>query len=356
MSATATPVDKRASEIVNKVAIGTLSLGTHERVGESSPVLGTPTEVMQHIGELTVWSEGPRNIILARGCSNGYPTRTIERIEIGEEEMILNSQFLLPELSFIITGYSAVTLGADESKGLLIGGDFLLDENSKWESQKTIEFELSTKNWDINHPMTKHMRRNSSASVLPDGSPAICGGFEMPPQKSTEIRGEDGEWNLSETAILHLGRCYHRTAVVNSSMFAIGGTTKNGPTNTVDMWDPRDKSGWKNDSSIPPMIGKRSSLSVSSVDDSIFVFGGYSGDFLNSCESLDIRSNKWKSISSMPSNRSDHSSIIIGNQIIIIGGLQQTTQIDSYNPTTNTWTTLQHKLLQSRWAFRAFAL
>ena len=117
----------RASEVTNKIAIESLSLGTHERVGESSPVLGTPTEVMQHIGELAVWPEGPRDIMLVGGCSEYDRTQTIEKIEIGEEGTILNSQFLLPELPFKIIGYSSVTLGTigtDESKGLLIGGSF----------------------------------------------------------------------------------------------------------------------------------------------------------------------------------------------------------------------------------------
>jgi hypothetical protein len=204
-------VDARTSEAVNKVGIETLTLGTHRRAGESSPVLGTPTEVMQHIGELTMWPEYPipRNIILAGGYTNGNRTRTIERIENGEEGMILTSQSFLPELPFLIHGHSAVTLGTigtDESKGLLIGGLFHMISTNEKEYQKTIEFELSTKSWDTNHPMTKHTRFDTSSSILPDGSPAICGGFEMSSRKSTEIRGEDGEWNLSETAILHLGR------------------------------------------------------------------------------------------------------------------------------------------------------
>jgi hypothetical protein len=364
-------MNPRVSEVTNKVAIETLSLGTHERAGESSPVLGTPTEVMQHIGELTVWPEYPRNIILAGGLSTWNRIRTVERIEIGEEGVILNSQFLLPELPFLIREYSAVTLGTDESKGLLIGGLFQMVENNEWDLQKgielelsknwnkhkTIEFELSTKNWDINQPMTKHERWFSSSSILPDGSPAICGGCEMSPKKSTEIRGEDGEWHLSETAILHLGRCRHGTTVVNGSMFAIGGYSRNGITNTVEIWDPRNKSGW-NHSAIPSMICERWIHSVSSLDDSIFVFGGTSGNrrSLSSCESFDIRSNKWKSISSMPVERGSHSSIIIGDQILLVGGFPDTTQIDSYDAVTNTWTTLQHNILQSRFAFQAFTL
>jgi hypothetical protein len=357
-----------ASEPVNKEAIETLSLGTHERTGEKSPVLGTPTEVMQHIGELTIWPEYPKDIILAGGWSSDYRTRTVERMEIGEEGMILNSQFL-PESSFTNIGYSAVTLGTigtDESKGLLIGGSFRMVENGKWEYQKTIEFELSTKNWDINNPATKHGRYYSSSSILPDGSPAICGGNGISAIKSTEIRGEDGEWNLSKTAILRLGRYRHGTTVVNGSMFAIGGHVEI-PTqwpggveiifmSSVEMWDPRDKSGW-NDSLVSSMTWKRGAHSVSSVDDTIFVFGGRSsyGPFWL-CESLDIRSNKWKTISSIPLLRSSHSSVVIGDHILIIGGFPGTTQIDSYDPVTNTWTTLQHRLLQSRYEFQAFAL
>jgi hypothetical protein len=347
----------RTLEVVNKEAIETLSLGTHERAGEKSPVLGTPTEVMQHIGELTLWPEYPipRDIVLAGGYSRGDLTRTIERIEIEEEGMILNSRFLLPELPFTIWGYKAVTLGTDESKGLLIGGEFEMVGNDEREYQKTIEFELSTKNWVINHPMTKYDRLGSAASTFPDGFPAICGGLSPSSSSTTEIRGEDGEWNLSETATFHLRRSEHGTTVVNGSMFAIGGRTGNRSTNTVEMWDPRNKSGWNN-SSIPSMKKRRYFHSVSSSDDSIFVFGGSSDNDLNSCESLDIRSNKWKSISSMPLKGTSQSSIAIGDQIIIIGGLPQTTQVDSYDPITNTWTTLHHELLLPRYSFQAFAL
>jgi hypothetical protein len=365
MSAT---TDARKSEEVNKIAIETLSLGTHHRAGESSPVLGTPTEVMQHIGELTVWPEylRPRNIILAGGLSGCSLTRTIEKMEIGEGGEIMNSQFL-SKLPFTIDNYSAVTLGTigtDESKGLLIGGWFHMVANNEDDFRKTIEFELSTENWDTDRPKTKHRRTRSTASILPDGSPAICGGWQMLSQKSTEIRGECGEWNLTETAILHLGRWNHGTTVVNGSMFAVGGlsgdepTKTIEPTNTVEMWDPRDKSGWKNDSSVPSMIENLESHSVSSIDESIFVFGGcpIERDWLDSCESLDIRSNKWKSISSMPLGRSEHSSVVIGDQILIVGGYPHTTQIDSYDPTTNIWTTLQHDLLRTHTSFEAFAL
>jgi hypothetical protein len=315
---------------------------------------------MQHIGELTVWPEHsiPRSIILAGGRSIRDETNTTaERIEIGEDGIITNSQSL-PGLSFTIRDYCAVTLGTigtDESKGLLIGGSFRMVENGNWEYQKTIEFELSTNNWDTNIPKTKCERWLSSSSTLSDGSPAICGGYEMLSRKTTEIRGEDGEWNCSEIAILQIERRSHGTTVVNGSLFVIGGWTDNGPTNTIEMWDPRDKSGWNN-SSIPPMKKKRYSHSVSSVDDSIFVFGGISGcGNFEACESLDIRSNKWKTISSMPLKRSEHSSVAIGDQILIVGRPEKA-QIDSYDPITNTWTTLQHKLLQTRYAFQAFAL
>jgi hypothetical protein len=283
-----------------------------------------------------------------------------------KEKFILNSQFLLPELHFDIEGYSAVTLGTigtDESKGLLIGGEFQMVGSGEREYQKTIEFELSTKNWDTNHPKTKHRRLYSSSSILPHGSPALCGGYEMPSMKSTETRGEDGEWNLSETAILHLGRWDHGTAVVNGSMFAIGGDTKSGihaeivPTNTVETWDLRDKSGWDT-SFVPSMIEKRSHHTVSVVGDSFIVFGGLNsrGYVSALCEYLDVRSNRWERIPSMPSTHWDHSSIVIGDQIIIIGGFPATTKIDSYDLITNTWTTLRHKLLQSRSQFQAFAL
>jgi hypothetical protein len=125
-----------------------------------------------------MWSEGPRDIILAGGWSNTNSTPTIERMEIGEEGMILNSQFLLPQLPFMIWSHCAVTLGTigtDESKGLLIGGRFEIVGKLEWDPQKTIEFELSTMTWDINRPRTKHERWHSSSSILPDGSPAICG-------------------------------------------------------------------------------------------------------------------------------------------------------------------------------------
>jgi hypothetical protein len=104
------------------------------------------------------------------------------------------------------------------------------------------------------------------------------------------------------------------------------------------------------------MKKKRDDYPVSSVDDSIFVLGGHSDHIIDSCESLDVRSNKWKSISSMPLERSGHSSVAIGDQILIVGGTPGTTQIDSYDPNTNTWTTLYHKLLRPRTSFKAFAL
>jgi hypothetical protein len=54
--------------------------------------------------------------------------------------------------------------------------------------------------------------------------------------------------------------------------------------------------------------------------------------------------------------RYEHCSVAIGGQILIFGGRSETTQIDLYDPTTDTWTVIQHKLLQPRHSFQAFAL
>ncbi|OMJ67178.1 hypothetical protein SteCoe_35731 [Stentor coeruleus] len=85
---------------------------------------------------------------------------------------------------------------------------------------------------------------------------------------------------------------------------------------------------------LPDMNQSRALPSVIYYQGAVYVFGGYSGKNLDSCEKFDIKIEKWKSIANMPLARSAFSAIVYNECIYMTGDSKN---LDKYNPKTDTY-------------------
>src|SRR5215831_8543765 len=95
----------------------------------------------------------------------------------------------------------------------------------------------------------------------------------------------------------------------------------------------------------------RAGSAAAVVDDAIFVLGGRlsgngpcsgGGPFLDTVERYDIATDTWTAVAPLPSPRSDLAAVNHGGKIFVFGGCNNTgflSDVDMYDPETNTWTT-----------------
>jgi hypothetical protein len=335
------------------------------------------------IAALVLQPEYPRQIIVAGGLplpeevttDETSIVRSVEIVDIDQTSGTLGESHELNNGYFPVYGYCAVTLGTpgqSNSSGLLIGG---MRYPTTMDGGTTL---FGAGNF-VRSTNTVHTRIWSAAAVLADEHPAVCGGLYTEPGSTTEVREDDGQWVVQETARLNQRRRNHAVAVANGSLYAMGGMyhTKHSErmghyevhmehtlsyVKAVERWDPRSSTGWNID--VPSMQHRHWSFSASGIDDSIYAFGGINH---STCELLDTRKNEWRPVKTMPRVRGYHSAIVVGSNIVVFGGCSSevvatghtrgVTEIDSYDTITDTWTTLQHPQLRHfRMSFQAFAL
>lgn len=186
---------------------------------------------------------------------------------------------------------------------------------------------------------------------MANGCVVVCGGWLDDSRflGSVEIRGDQGEWSLSQPH-LRVGRCNHGAASVNGSIFVIGGYDDL----AVEKWDPRDSSGFK--LALEKVGEWHLGFGVAPFQDDIIVLGGNRDNKALSGK-FDCRANKWTEIKPMPRNNRWHysCSLLSNGQIIVVGGDDGIKEIDSYNPVADSWTTLELGLLLDRQGFQALS-
>lgn len=116
--------------------------------------------------------------------------------------------------------------------------------------------------------------------------------------------------------------------IPNRRIFYCGGVQGNTFLNEAFIIDPSSMSIVR----LPPMNQSRALSSVYYYRGKVYVFGGYSGNNLTSCECFDLNTEKWKMISDMPVARSAFS-VVEFNGFFYIAG--ESTFIDRYDPKTD---------------------
>lgn len=116
--------------------------------------------------------------------------------------------------------------------------------------------------------------------------------------------------------------------IPNRRIFYCGGVQGNTFLNEAFIIDPSSMSIVR----LPPMNQSRALSSVYYYRGKVYVFGGYSGNNLTSCECFDLNTEKWRMISDMPIARSAFS-VVEYNGLFYIAG--ESTFIDRYDPKTD---------------------
>ncbi|MHC4145484.1 MAG: Kelch repeat-containing protein, partial [Planctomycetota bacterium] len=138
-------------------------------------------------------------------------------------------------------------------------------------------------------------------------------------------------------------------SVVDSKIYVIGGRQSNGSSasSSVEQYDPATDT-W---TTKAPMPTARQWLSTSAVNGKIYAFGGSPRTYqtaFTTVEEYDPATDTWTTKAPMPTTRLAHSTSVMDGKIYVIGGVHRpgvwteeltTSDIEAYDPATDTWTT-----------------
>ena len=147
----------------------------------------------------------------------------------------------------------------------------------------------------------------------------------------------------AQKADMPTARWRHSTCVVDSQVYAIGGTTSEpNPALvwTVEAYDPTTDS-WTEKADIPT---GRALLSTSVADGKIYAIGGAIGPDLSTStvEEYDPAIDTWTQKADLPTPRSGLATVAVDGKIYAIGGDRDMTwvglkTVEAYDPATDTW-------------------
>ncbi|XP_068576783.1 kelch-like protein 10 [Cebidichthys violaceus] len=133
-------------------------------------------------------------------------------------------------------------------------------------------------------------------------------------------------------------RAYHGTAVLNGSVYCVGGFNRLEHFNSVRRFDV-SMGTWHE---AAPMYHRRCYVSVTVLDGCIYAMGGFDGlTRLSTAERYRPETNQWSLIAPMHEHRSDASSATLHNKVYICGGFNGSNCLQTaeyYSPETNQWT------------------
>jgi len=130
-----------------------------------------------------------------------------------------------------------------------------------------------------------------------------------------------------------------RAGVWNGKVYVVGGSTGCGPlTGANEVYDP-STNAW---TTRAPMPTPRQGLGLGIIDGVIYAVGGNAGTRL---EAYDIASNAWSVKAPMLVSRFGPAVAVANGRLYVFGGADyalnggaSTASVESYDPTTNTWT------------------
>jgi len=144
--------------------------------------------------------------------------------------------------------------------------------------------------------------------------------------------------------------------------YTVGGRAGGGPSTDILSYDPASDT-W---TVLTPMSTGRAGLAVAVVGDAIYAIGGRTGTGgpnsfgkLAVVERYDIDTNTWTTVAPLLSPRSDLAAAGVGGKIYVFGGFNAAgfavSDVDVYDPVTNTWSAAPADMPTARGAMYAVA-
>jgi len=205
-------------------------------------------------------------------------------------------------------------------------------------SDELLIYDPQTKKWKYGPPMPTS--RGALIAEFINGTLYAVGGVDSSHNVIPTVEAYDPKTNLWTTrAPMPSARHHLSSAVVDGKLYVIGGRLLGdgiprpiaealSNLNDNEMYDPQENT-WK---ILPPMPSKRSGLAATSINSSIYVFGGQSvnGTFNNN-ERFDTKSKIWSSEIPMPTSRLGLEAVAVDNSIYVIGGKLNTNKVTGVN-------------------------
>lgn len=225
--------------------------------------------------------------------------------------------------------------------------------------------------WHTRMDMNNHVARTAGGTMSRKG--IVCGGQIPGEGFSTQLTDEYDATADSWTAKTDMptpARNRHAAAVISVTRPA---TTASG-TSTERMFiaGGRDSSfnylqdtdsyssGWTSRTDLPSPA--RSYLAGTEISEKGYVFGGYSGSYLQDNDEYDFDGDSWTSKDSMSSPaRRQHAAVTISDKAYVFGGQREgmfsMSDTDEYDPSGGefTWTS-QNSMSYARWGLAASAI
>ncbi|KRX61952.1 Kelch-like protein 3 [Trichinella sp. T9] len=138
-------------------------------------------------------------------------------------------------------------------------------------------------------------------------------------------------------------RCRFGTASVDDRIYVIGGFNGTTRVRYVEYFDSM-RGCWY---SGPPLLARRSTLGAAVIDDVIYAVGGFDGSTgLNTAEMLDRRTREWEFIAPMSTRRSSVGVVAYNGLLYAVGGFDGAHKtclksVERYDPRINRWQTVE---------------
>jgi uncharacterized repeat protein (TIGR03803 family) len=192
------------------------------------------------------------------------------------------------------------------------------------------------------------VRAGHSATLLPDGTVLVVGGFNGTIRLATSELYDPaiGAWTASGK--MAIGRTLHTaTLLSNGRVLVTGGHfTATGSSPTCELYDP-DFGTWAETGAMATARGNHTATLL--LNRKVLVAGGFkrdTGSALSTAELYDPGTGTWRAVGSLASARVNHTATLLPNgKVLVAGGapdnLQSTSlsTVEVYDPDTGIWTT-----------------
>lgn len=207
-------------------------------------------------------------------------------------------------------------------------------------------YDPATNTWTTKTPMP-HAVYAAATGVI-NGKLYVAGGQADPTNGNnvTDLQIYDpvtDSWTNGHP--LPAGRSGANAGVINGKLYVAGGATPEniGEVNTALVYDPATDT-W---TSVAPMVNPRVSAGTAVINGILYLVGGlaelnpFTGIPVNTVDSYNPATDTWTTLAPMPTTRFGLVAGAIGGKLYAAGGTDNVNTLatlESYDPTTNTWT------------------